>query len=148
MSALFLIFEIMRFSFFCILPFFPFNAHKIIFSKTFYATVSYNVHSTLFDSLKRASGMQRPESVSALEVVCKKDDGKEFTILYKKSNYLMEGLHYQEGDQVFFVRGLKYPMKFPLQDDQEYTCPVCGKTINGENLICARCHLDLSKLFD
>lgn len=132
----------------CILPFFPFNAHKILFSKSFYATVSYTVHSTQFESLKRASGIQRPERVAVLEVVYKKDNDEEFTIAYKKNNYLMEGLHYQEGDRVFFARGLKYPVKFPIQNNQEYTCPVCGKTINDGNMICTRCHLNLLKLLD
>ena len=29
-------------------------------------------------------------------------------------SYIMDGLHYEEGDRVFFVRGLKYP----LNDDR------------------------------
>jgi hypothetical protein len=132
--------------FLCVLPFFPFSVQKVLLSKNFYATVSYAVHTTQFESLKNASGIQRPERVASLEVIYKKDDGKQFTVVYKKTTYPMGGLCFSEGDRVFFARGLKYPFKLPMQENEEYTCPVCGKTIEAGLTVCTRCRSDFSKI--
>ena len=129
-----------------VLPFFPFSAHKILFSKTFYATVSYGVNANQFESLKWAGhNNHRPERVAVLEITFKRDDGKEIMITYKKSTYPGKGFHYAEGDRVFFVRGLKYPLKYPITDGEKFTCPVCGTTVEVEQPICRGCHLDLSE---
>ena len=130
----------------CILPFFPFGAHKVLFSKTFYATVSYNVHAEQFESLKWAGTRNRPERVAVLEITFQKDDGKEIMIAYKKSSYPMKGFHYSEGDRVFFVRGLKFPFKFPTAEAEKYTCPRCGTTMESDTMICRGCRGDFSDL--
>jgi hypothetical protein len=130
----------------CILPFFPFSAHKTLFSKTFYATVSYTVNETQFDTLRQAYVSNRPEVVNVLEVTYEKDNGKKFALTYKKDKYLVEGLHYDEGDRVFFVRGLKYPLKFPITEGKEFTCPVCGHTVSAEDTVCKSCRLDFTDI--
>ena len=129
-----------------VLPFFPFSAHKVLFSKTFYATVSYGVNANQFESLKWAGhNNHRPERVAVLEITFKRDDGKEITIAYKKSTYPGKGFHYAEGDRVLFVRGLKYPYKLPVAEHEKFTCPVCGTTVESKQLVCRGCHLDLSE---
>ena len=130
----------------CILPFFPFGAHKTLFSKTFYATVAYTVNETQFDTLRQAYVSNRPEVVNVLEVTYEKDNGKKLTLAYKKDKYLVEGLHYDEGDRVFFARGLKYPMEFPLPEGKEFKCPVCGRTVNPDEKVCSRCKTDFVDL--
>ena len=131
---------------FCVLPFFPFSVHKTLFSKTFYATVSYTVNETQFDTLRQAYVSNRPEVVNVLEVTYIKDDGKRFTRVYKKDKYLMEGLHYDEGDRVIFIRGLKYPMEFPLPEGKEFKCPICGRTVTADSKVCGRCKMDYRDL--
>ncbi len=126
---------------FVVLPFFPFSAHKILFSKSFYATVVYSVHSNQLESLKS----MRVDAVAVLEVTYRKDNGKEFAVAYKKDKYLVEELHYEEGDRVFFVRGLKYPFEFPFREGKGYTCPGCGRLIVADEAICGRCHFDFSE---
>lgn len=130
---------------FCILPFFPFSAHKILFSKSFYATVAYSVHSNQFEVLKPAGVKDRFATVAVLEVTYRKDNGKKFTLAYKKDKYLVEELHYEEGDRVFFVRGIKYPFEFPFRKGKRYTCPGCGRLIVADEAICGRCHFDFSE---
>ena len=130
----------------CVIPFF--FTLKILLSKTFYATVNYTVDSTQFQQLKEAYVRYRPETVEVLEVKFKKDDGKEFTIHYKKKNYVMDGIHYDSGDRVLFVRGLKYPLELPLTDEKERTCPVCGRTIESKNTVCKRCDFDFFNLIN
>jgi len=131
----------------CILPFFPFSAHKTLFSKTFYATVAYTVNETQFDTLRQAYVSNRPEVINVLEVTYEKDNGKKFALAYKKDKYLVEGLHYDEGDRVFFARGLKYPMEFPLPDGKEFKCPICGRTVTADSKVCGRCKTDFLDLF-
>ena len=131
----------------CILPFFPFSAHKTLFSKTFYATVAYTVNETQFDTLRQAYVSNRPEVINVLEVTYEKDNGKKFTLAYKKDKYLVEGLHYDEGDRVFFARGLKYPMEFPLPEGKEFKCPFCGRTVTADSKVCPRCKIDFLELF-
>ena len=132
----------------CILPFFPLGAHKVLFSKTFYATVSYGVHGTQFESLKWASPRNRPTKADVLELTFKRDDGKEIMISYKKSAYPGKGFHYAEGDRVLFVRGLKYPYKLPAAQAEKFTCPRCGTTVEADHPICRGCRLDLSELMN
>lgn len=131
----------------CILPFFPFGAHKILLSKTFYATVSYNVNATQFEGLEWAGTRNRPMKVDVLEITFKRDDGKEIMIAFKKDRFPMKGLLYSEGDRVVFVRGLKYPLKFPLTDEIKFTCPICG-TIISDGLVCKTCHYDYKNLLE
>ena len=129
-----------------VLPFFPFAAHKVLFSKTFYATVSYGVNANQFESLKWAGhANHRPERVAVLEITFKRDDGKEITITYKKSTYPGKGFHYAEGDRVLFVRGLKYPYKLPAAENEKLTCPACGTTVEAEEPVCRGCRLILSE---
>ena len=129
-----------------VLPFFPFAAQKVLFSKTFYATVSYGVNANQFESLKWAGhANHRPERVAVLEITFKRDDGKEITITYKKSTYPGKGFHYAEGDRVLFVRGLKYPYKLPTAENEKFTCPVCGTTVKAEEPVCKGCRLNLSE---
>lgn len=130
-----------------ILPFFPFGAHKVLLSKTFYATVSYGVNANQFESLKWAGhANHRPERVAVLEITFKRDDGKEITIAYKKSTYPGKGFHYAEGDRVLFVRGLRFPCKLPCAEAEKFTCPLCGTTMEAEAMVCRSCRTDLSDL--
>lgn len=131
-----------------VIPFYPFKVHKILFSNSFYATVSYTANEAQFDSLKKsyASAKFCPDVVNVLEVTYERDDGKKFTVAYKKDKYLLDGLHYDEGDRVFFVRGLKYPMEFPLPADKDIKCPVCGRTVTADSKTCNRCKIDFSEL--
>ena len=131
---------------FLVIPFFPFSAHKVIFSKTFYATVDHKVSYTQFQQLKEAYVSGRPDTVEALSIKFRSDDGKEFSLIYKKKNYVMDGIHYGEGDRVLFVRGLKYPFKLPITDAVERTCPVCGRTVGISQRVCAKCKFDYSKV--
>ena len=131
-----------------VLPFFPFSAHKVLFSKTFYATVSYNVHETQFESLKWSNPRNRPERVDVVEITFRKDKGGEITVAYKKDRFPLKGLHFEDGDRVFFVRGLKYPVEFPLTGKDKVTCPVCGTTIETENLVCRGCRLNLTEILE
>lgn len=135
---------------FCVIPFYPFKAHKILFSKSFYATVAYTTNAAQFDSLKKAyvSERFRPDVVDVLEVTYEKDDGKKFTLVYKKDKYLVDGLHYDEGDRVFFVRGLKYPMEFPLPEGKDFKCPICGRTVTADSKVCGRCKTDFVNLLN
>ena len=130
----------------CALPYF--FTWKILLSKTFYATVNYTVNSTQFQQLKEAYVRDRPETVDVLEVRFKKDDGKEFTTQYKRKNYVMDGIHYDSGDRVLFVRGLKYPIVLPITGAIERTCPVCGRTLEAQQMTCKRCNFDFSDLIN
>lgn len=130
-----------------LLCFFPFFfTYKTLFSKTFYATVDHKTDYTQFQQLKEAYVHNRFDTVEALSVKFKKDNGKDLTIVYKKKNYVLEGIHYNDSDRVLFVRGLKYPIKFPITDTEERTCPICGRTIHIGYAECPRCKFDYSEL--
>ena len=124
-----------------IIPFVPFGAHKVLFAKTFYATVCYKINSQHL----KISGTSKTEKIPVLEITYKKDNGKKFTVAYKMDIFLMDGLHYVADDRVFFVRGLKYPFKFPVNNEKDYTCPVCGRTVYAGETTCKRCDLNLKE---
>ena len=108
---------------FCIVPFFPFSTHKILLSKSFYASVSLATDDALYDELRKAYMSNRFDVENVRSVTFEKDSGENFTVSYKIKSYIMDGLHYEEGDRVFFVRGLKYPLKFPITEGKD--CAGC-----------------------
>lgn len=127
----------------CVLPFFPFSASSVLFSKTFYAAVEDRSDYTQFQKLKEARVSGRPETVEALSVTFLRDDGRKFSLSFPKKADVMDGIHYEKGDRVIFVRGLKYPLELPLTDERERTCPRCGRTIGVGESRCGRCGFDL-----
>ncbi|MBO5968747.1 MAG: zinc ribbon domain-containing protein [Clostridia bacterium] len=130
----------------CIIPFFPFSAHKILLSKSFYASVSLATDDALYDELRKAYMSNRFDVENVRSVTFEKDSGEKFTVSYKIKSYIMDGLHYEEGDRVFFVRGLKYPLKFPITEGMEFKCPVCGHTVSAEDTVCKSCRLNFADL--
>ena len=130
----------------CIIPFFPFSAHKVLLSKSFYASVSHATDNALFDELRKAYVSNRFDVENTRSVTFEKDSGEKFTVSYKIKSYIMDGLHYGEGDRVFFVRGLKYPLKFPITVGKEFTCPVCGHSLSAEDTVCKSCKLDFADI--
>lgn len=128
-----------------ILPFFPFGAHKVLRSKTFYATVVYTVNASQFEGLEWAGTRNRPTKVDVLEITFCRDDGKEIAVAYKKHPYPGKGLHYADGDRVLFIRGLKYPYKLTAAPGEKRTCPLCGATLEAEESACKGCGADLSE---
>ena len=128
-----------------ILPFFPFGAHKVLRSKTFYATVVYTVNASQFEGLEWAGTRNRPTKVDVLEITFRRDDGKEIAVVYKKHPYPGKGLHYADGDRVLFIRGLKYPYKLTAAPGEKRTCPLCGATLEAEESACKGCGADLSE---
>ena len=132
----------------CIIPFFPFSAHKVLLSKSFYASVSHATDNALFDELRKAYVSNRFDVENTRSVTFEKDSGEKFTVSYKIKSYIMDGLHYDEGDRVLFVRGLKYPFKFPLSEGKEFTCPVCGHTGSAEDTVCKSCKLNFADILN
>lgn len=130
----------------CIIPFFPFSAHKILLSKSFYASVSLATDDALYDELRKAYMSNRFDVENVRSVTFEKDSGEKFTVSYKIKSYIMDGLHYEEGDRVFFVRGLKYPLKFPITKGKEFKCPVCGHTVSAEDTVCKSCRLNFTDI--
>lgn len=130
----------------CIIPFFPFSAHKILLSKSFYASVSLATDDALYDELRKAYMSNRFDVENVRSVTFEKDSGEKFTVSYKIKSYIMDGLHYEEGDRVFFVRGLKYPLKFPITEGKEFKCPVCGHTVSAEDTVCKSCRLNFADI--
>ncbi|MBQ1981868.1 MAG: hypothetical protein II229_01410 [Clostridia bacterium] len=124
----------------CAIPFLPFTAHKVLFSKTFYATVDHRIKCTQMRYLKGR------DTKEALCIYFIKDNGKKLSVIYQLKDYVMEGLHCQDGDRVLFIRGLKYPLKFPKTDTAEFTCPVCGRTVRADSGTCKQCKFDYSQL--
>ena len=131
----------------CALPFFPFRAHKILFAKTFYATIDHTVNDTQFQQLKEAYFKNRPDTKDVFILKLKKDNGALTTLTYEKKNDIMDGLHYTEGMRVLLVRGLNYPIPLPITDTTKRTCPRCGRTVDVGETTCSRCQFDYSQLF-
>ena len=87
----------------CAIPFLPFTAHKVLFSKTFYATVDHRIKCTQMRYLKGR------DTKEALCIYFIKDNGKKLSVIYQLKDYVMEGLHYQDGDRGAIVIPTKAP---------------------------------------
>jgi hypothetical protein len=112
--------------------------------------VAYTVNVTQNDSLRNAYVSQKNalEVVNVLEVTYTRDSGEKFAVVYKMDDSLVNDLHFDEGDRVYFVRGLKYPIEFPLPEGKDFKCPVCGRSVHAESQTCDRCKTNYCKLID
>lgn len=132
------------FPLFMILPFFPFHAHRTIFGKTFYGRVmsaKYRKKRKIF--LLTAADMKNADYLTA-DVVFVGRNGESVTINYKLKSILDGNIYYKPDDYILFVRGLNYPVKYPIPEDKENICPVCGNFIKAGKRRCGWCKADFS----
>ncbi len=131
----------------CILPFFPFKVQRILRMKTFYGEVVSAKFSTVY---KSPIGLPSVWSTKELDLpagtfVFRGKNGMEYAATYTKDSVLAHELYYKQGDRVFVIRGLKYPVKIPIPEAQEYLCPACGNFIKPGKRRCAWCRSDFSE---
>ena len=88
----------------CIIPFFPFSAHKILLSKSFYASVSLATDDALYDELRKAYMSNRFDVENVRSVTFQKDSGEKFTVSYKIKSYIM--VHSRLNDAQFARRSV------------------------------------------
>ena len=128
----------------CLLPFFPFRVQKILFSKNFYGTVE---SARLVPSHKAISGpitysQAKELEIMTAEVVFRGDHGEKRAVTYTEASVLAKDLYYRKDDRVLVIRGLKYPVKYPIPETEEYICPVCGNFIKPGKRSCRWCRTD------
>jgi len=130
----------------CILPFYPFKAHKILFTKTFYGKVESAKYSSQYKTVTgRMTIHQMKElEVDTANVSFKGDHGESYAVTYKEASVLANDIYYKQRDRVLVIKGLKYPVKYPLPDDSEYICPVCGNYIKPGKRVCGWCKADFT----
>ncbi len=130
-----------------ILPFYPFRVHRTLFSKSFYANVGAVKYA---DDLKLVQGavmrggrtIARAYEREVLSVTFHGDNGDKITVLYNEHNVRADGGYYKFGDRVLVLKGLKYPVKVPLPEDERMICPVCGLFIPKGERHCSWCNAD------
>lgn len=130
----------------CLLPFFPFRVHKTLFSKTFYGTVESARFSVVHKAVSGPitySQAKELEIVTA-DVVFRGDKGEKRSAAYREASVLAHDLYYKKDDRVLVIRGLKYPVKYPIPEAEEYLCPVCGNFIKPGKRTCRWCKADFS----
>lgn len=124
-----------------VLPFYPFRVQNTLRSKTFYANVVSAKYSSTFKALTGPMTWKqmREMEVSTADVVFDGDHGERLCVTYKERSVLANEIYYKPGDRVLVLRGLKYPVKYPIPDDAEYLCPVCGNFIKPARRRCPWC---------
>ena len=130
----------------CILPFYPFKAHKTLFTKTFYGKVET---AKFQNKYKTTTGpvtwnQAKELEILAAEVVFKGDKGEKYTVTYKESSVLANDIYYKPRGRVLVIKGLKYPVKYPIPEAEEYICPVCGNYIKPGKRVCGWCKADFT----
>lgn len=130
----------------CVLPFFPFKVQSILMTKTFYATVASAKFSSKYKTVTGPMTWTQTKELEVLaaEVLFKGDNGEKYTVTYKEASVLANDIYYKQGDRVLVIRGLKYPVKYPIPDTEEYICPVCGNFIKVGKKSCGWCKADFS----
>ncbi|MBQ7923341.1 MAG: hypothetical protein IJ325_12345 [Clostridia bacterium] len=127
-----------------ILPFFPFHAHRVLLSKTFYGRVmsaKYRMKRKLI--LLSYAEMRNPEYLTA-DVVFVGRNGEKVETNYKLASILADRIYYKPDDYILSIRGLKYPIKCPIPENREHICPLCGSFIKVGKRRCSWCRADFS----
>lgn len=130
----------------CLLPFYPFRVHKILFTRTFYGKVETAKFQNKFKTTTGPVTWNQAKELEILaaEVVFKGDKGEKYAVVYKENSVLSNEIYYKPRERVLVIKGLKYPVKYPIPDDAEYICPVCGNFIKPGKRLCGWCKADFS----
>lgn len=127
-----------------ILPYFPFQAHKILFGKTFYGRVMSAKYRMRRKWITLTVAEMRNAEYQTADVRFVGRDGEIVQINYKQKSILAKNIYYKPDDYIFFVRGLRYPVRYPIPDDQEQICPSCGSFMKAGKRRCGWCKADFS----
>jgi len=130
-----------------LLPFWPFHAHKVLFGKTYYATVKaakvrdvYKTSMVGFGGRGFRSG-GRINMTQVCTLTLSTDDGDmEWLEVYGKN--AVYG-YYRAGDRVLKVKGLPYPVKCPISREAEFLCPRCGNYVSAGARRCSWCRAEI-----
>ena len=124
-----------------VLPFYPLRVQNTLCGKTFYANVVSAKYSSTYKALTGPMTWKqmREMEVSTADVVFDGDHGERLRNTYKERSVLANEIYYKPGDRVLVLRGLKYPVKYPIPDNAEYLCPVCGNFIKPGRRRCPWC---------
>ncbi len=130
----------------CILPFYPLKVQKTLLTKTFYGKVAYAKFSSNYKTATGPITWNQAKELEMLtaEVLFTGDHGEKYRVTYKESSVLANEIYYKQDDRVLVIRGLKYPVKYPIPDEEQYLCPVCGNFIKPGKKHCQWCKSDFS----
>ena len=140
-----------------ILPFYPFRVQRTLRGRTGYCTVTKREHLSRIrsDGLRTVAGRGGYGRVSnspsarterTLRLTLTADDGRRETIDLPEDNVHVEKreTYYREGDRVYRVHGLRYPVRCPLAPDAPLLCPRCGRLLAPGRRECKPCRLSLN----
>ncbi len=129
-----------------ILPFYPLRVQRVLFTKTFYGKVGVvkmaNQNKSI-TGLVTSAQIQKEMEEQGVLVQFNGDRGERYTVYYREQSILANHeLYYQPGDRVLVIRGLRFPVKYPIPEDAPYVCPVCGHQIKIGHRNCGWCKAD------
>ncbi len=129
------------FLFLLALPIYPLKIYRVLFAKSFYATVGEVKFS---EAVKLVVGRVTIRQARNLEyeivsVTFHGDNGEKQTITYKEANVRADNCYYKFGDRVLVLPGLKYPVKVPIPEKERMLCPVCGVFMKKGERRCSWC---------
>ena len=130
-----------------VFPFWPCKAYRVLFAKTFYATVT-SVKNTdhffgpvmYFDFYEKRD--RRCQIASVVRFLG--DDKEHHSQLYVDDAVTTSRCFYREGDRVFVIRGLRFPVQVPIPAEGEVLCPKCGCVLKNGKRRCMRCGVVIS----
>ena len=127
------------------LPFLLFGVHKTLFGKSYYADVT----DTRYDQRMKNVGAlsTRREFADAeieVAVITLKTDEKETIRLeFSEESVKANSIYYKTGDRIMKIKGLKFPIKCPLDSVDRILCPKCGNFMKEGKIRCGYCKTEL-----
>ncbi|MBE6560728.1 MAG: hypothetical protein E7662_06355 [Ruminococcaceae bacterium] len=127
------------------LPFLLFGAHKTLFGKSYYATVTDARYAQRMKNMGTGGTRKefREAEIEVAVITLKTDTGETVRMEFPEDSVRDKEIYYKSGDRVMKINGLKFPVKCPLDCVERILCPRCGHFMKTGLRSCGWCKTSL-----
>ena len=137
--------------FFLIVLFLPLRLlkiDKVLLDSTYRATVTdidYITESNTVLVISFRTIRDNSDIVKA-KITCKRDDGKTEVLIFEERKIMENDIYYKPGDTILKFKGLKFPVKLPIDKSRKMICPKCGSWVYPDIGECGYCRSYWNKI--
>ena len=124
-----------------LLPLKLLKVDKVLLDSTYRATVigtDYITESNTVLVISFRTVRDNSDIVKA-KITCKREDGKEKVFIFDERKVMENDIYYKPGDTILKLKGLKYPVKLPIDESSKMLCPKCGSWVYPDIGECGYC---------
>lgn len=124
-----------------LLPLRMLKVDKVLFDSSYRATVTDVDYITENNTVLVISfrTIRDNSDIVKAKVTCIREDGKKEVLIFEERKVMENDIYYKPGDTVLKLKGLKFPIKLPIDPRSRMLCPKCGSWVHPGACECGYC---------